>query len=116
MSFLTLSNYPEIAVPDDVTGETMFISGGSCQLGIGIVKVGFSELTPHLQVSKVTKLLQIKMKDSIGIVGAGITGLATAYVLSSKYEITIVARDLPGDLGVGWASPWYNSILSGTKD
>jgi glycine/D-amino acid oxidase-like deaminating enzyme len=50
------------------------------------------------------------MKESICIVGAGITGLATAYVLSPKYSITIIARDLPGDLGTNWASPWY--ILS----
>jgi glycine/D-amino acid oxidase-like deaminating enzyme len=47
------------------------------------------------------------MKESIGILGAGITGLATAYVLASKHNVTIVARDLPGDLGLGWASPWY---------
>ena len=49
------------------------------------------------------------MKDSIGIVGAGITGLAVAYILSPKYNITIIARDLPGDLGTAWASPWYSS-------
>jgi D-amino-acid oxidase len=46
------------------------------------------------------------MKESIGIIGAGITGLATAYVLSPKYSVTIVARDLPGDLGTNWASLW----------
>ena len=47
------------------------------------------------------------MQKPIGIVGAGITGLAVAYVLSPKYSITIIARDLPGDLGGKWASPWY---------
>lgn len=47
------------------------------------------------------------MAESIGILGAGITGLATAYVLSSQYKVTIVARDLPGDLGLDWASPWF---------
>jgi D-amino-acid oxidase len=50
------------------------------------------------------------MEEPIGIVGAGITGLATAYVLSPKYSVTIVARDLPGDLGTNWASPWYLSF------
>jgi glycine/D-amino acid oxidase-like deaminating enzyme len=50
------------------------------------------------------------MEEPIGIVGAGITGLATAYVLSPKYPITIVARELPGDLGTNWASPWYLSF------
>jgi D-amino-acid oxidase len=47
------------------------------------------------------------MKENIGVIGAGITGLATAYVLSAEYNVTIVARDLPGDLGLNWASPWY---------
>ena len=51
--------------------------------------------------------LQGEMVESIGIIGAGITGLATAYVLSSKYNVTIVARDQPGDMGLDWASPWY---------
>ena len=47
------------------------------------------------------------MKETITIIGAGITGLAIAEVLSSTYDITIVARDLPGDLGLNWASPWF---------
>ncbi|KAE9377332.1 FAD dependent oxidoreductase [Stipitochalara longipes BDJ] len=51
------------------------------------------------------------MKESIIIVGAGITGLAAAYVLSPKYSITIVARDLPGDLGTNWASPWAGAVF-----
>jgi len=51
------------------------------------------------------------MKESVGIIGAGITGLATAYILSRKRDVTIVARDLPGDLGTDWASPWYDYFL-----
>ncbi|KAN0117814.1 putative FAD dependent oxidoreductase [Hyaloscypha variabilis] len=51
------------------------------------------------------------MQKSIGIVGAGITGLAVAYVLSPKYSITIIARDLPGDLGKKWASPWAGAVF-----
>jgi D-amino-acid oxidase len=47
------------------------------------------------------------MPKSIAIIGAGITGLAAAYVLSPKYNVTIIARDLPGDMGTNWASPWY---------
>lgn len=50
------------------------------------------------------------MAETIGIVGAGITGLAAAYVLSPEYNVTIVARDLPGDLGTNWASPWYEAL------
>ena len=52
--------------------------------------------------------MSIVMRQSVGIIGAGVTGLATAYVLSDKYDVTIVARDLPGDLGLDWASPWYD--------
>ncbi|KAK0117671.1 hypothetical protein ONS95_012000 [Cadophora gregata] len=51
------------------------------------------------------------MDGSIGIIGAGITGLATAYVLSSRYNITIVARDQPGDMGLDWASPWAGAVF-----
>ena len=46
------------------------------------------------------------MGESIGIIGAGITGLAAAYILLSNHKVTIIARDLPGDLGLNWASPW----------
>lgn len=53
-----------------------------------------------------TPFLPFIMGEPIGVIGAGITGLATAYVLSSKYKVTVVARDLPGDLGRSWASPW----------
>ena len=44
------------------------------------------------------------------VLGAGVIGLTTAHVLSSRhsdYKITIVARDLPDDLsGQAWSSPW----------
>ncbi|KAF4945779.1 hypothetical protein FSARC_14362 [Fusarium sarcochroum] len=43
----------------------------------------------------------------ITIVGAGITGLAIAAQLSRNHEITVVAKNLPGDEpSVEWASPW----------
>lgn len=47
------------------------------------------------------------MEDTITIVGAGISGLATAMLLSPKHKVIIIARDQPGDLGTQWASPWY---------
>ncbi|KAL3420873.1 putative FAD dependent oxidoreductase [Phlyctema vagabunda] len=55
------------------------------------------------------------MPESIGIIGAGITGLACASVLCSKYDVTIVARDLPGDLGTDWASPWAGAVFHPQK-
>ncbi|KAL2152875.1 hypothetical protein VTH82DRAFT_4030 [Thermothelomyces myriococcoides] len=46
----------------------------------------------------------------ITIFGAGIVGLSSAYMLlktGDAHDITIVARDLPGDEPSGdWASPW----------
>lgn len=52
------------------------------------------------------------MEEPIGIIGAGITGLATADMLSSNHKVTIIARDLPGDLGLNWASPWFVNSFS----
>ncbi|KAK7212433.1 hypothetical protein V2G26_019611 [Clonostachys chloroleuca] len=43
----------------------------------------------------------------ITVVGAGITGLAIAAQLSRNHEITVVAKNLPGDEPTTeWASPW----------
>ncbi|EKD12188.1 FAD dependent oxidoreductase [Drepanopeziza brunnea f. sp. 'multigermtubi' MB_m1] len=56
------------------------------------------------------------MAQSIGVIGGGITGLACAFVLSSKFNVTIVARDLPGDLGQGWASPWAGATFHPQRD
>ncbi|CAH0004483.1 unnamed protein product [Clonostachys byssicola] len=43
----------------------------------------------------------------ITIFGAGITGMSIASQLPKNYEITIVARDLPGDdPSQRWCSPW----------
>ncbi|KAJ9122405.1 hypothetical protein QFC22_001828 [Naganishia vaughanmartiniae] len=48
-------------------------------------------------------------KPHLVIVGAGVIGLTTALLAleSGKYEVTVVARDLPGDEKcVGYTSPW----------
>ncbi|KAG9232790.1 hypothetical protein BJ875DRAFT_465865 [Amylocarpus encephaloides] len=50
-------------------------------------------------------------KERVTIIGAGITGLACAHVLSSSFDVTIMARDLPGDLGLNWASPWAGAVF-----
>ncbi|KUL82618.1 hypothetical protein ZTR_10263 [Talaromyces verruculosus] len=51
----------------------------------------------------------------ITIVGAGIVGLATASVLSRHHDITIIARDLPGEDTDSrkWASPWAGACFLG---
>lgn len=44
----------------------------------------------------------------IGIIGSGVIGLTSALALvKDGFNVTIVARDLPGDDGSQqWASPW----------
>ncbi|OJJ97615.1 hypothetical protein ASPACDRAFT_53763 [Aspergillus aculeatus ATCC 16872] len=43
----------------------------------------------------------------VGIIGSGIIGLLSALALTDAgYQVTIVARDLPGDETQDWASPW----------
>lgn len=46
-------------------------------------------------------------KAKIGVVGAGVIGLTSALSLvEAGHTVTIVARNLPGDLTTEWASPW----------
>ncbi|KAJ5403439.1 hypothetical protein N7509_003310 [Penicillium cosmopolitanum] len=48
----------------------------------------------------------------ITILGAGIIGLATATLLSRNHQVTVVARDLPGDdPSIEWASPWAEALI-----
>ncbi|KAI9038305.1 uncharacterized protein KD926_010961 [Aspergillus affinis] len=51
----------------------------------------------------------------ITILGAGITGMAIASQLPRHHEITIVARNLPGDEphSQEWASPWAGAVWTG---
>ncbi|VUC32834.1 unnamed protein product [Clonostachys rosea] len=50
----------------------------------------------------------------VTILGAGITGLTIASQLPRGYDITIVARDLPGDPeSQDWASPWAGAVFMG---
>ncbi|KAF7972606.1 hypothetical protein HWV62_17422 [Athelia sp. TMB] len=56
--------------------------------------------------------------QKVVIMGAGVIGLTTAYILASepglqKYDITIVARDMPEDMdSQAWASPWAGANWS----
>ncbi|KAF2083644.1 D-amino-acid oxidase [Saccharata proteae CBS 121410] len=45
---------------------------------------------------------------NIVVLGAGVVGLTTALLLSQnpKYSVTIVAKHMPGDYDIGYASPW----------
>ncbi|KAL1799026.1 hypothetical protein ACET3X_003063 [Alternaria dauci] len=53
------------------------------------------------------------MPRHIAIAGAGITGLACAYLLSEAgNRITIVARNFYGDNSTEWASPWAGALLA----
>ncbi|KAF2141118.1 uncharacterized protein K452DRAFT_299160 [Aplosporella prunicola CBS 121167] len=49
----------------------------------------------------------------IAVVGAGVVGMASALLLTEAgYTVKIVARDLPGDSGTEWASPWAGALLA----
>ncbi|KAK7214128.1 hypothetical protein V2G26_021306 [Clonostachys chloroleuca] len=53
----------------------------------------------------------------VTILGAGITGLAIASSLPTHYDITVVARNLPGDPeSTEWASPWAGAVFMGMAD
>ncbi|KAH7142163.1 hypothetical protein EDB81DRAFT_723433 [Dactylonectria macrodidyma] len=54
----------------------------------------------------------------ITIVGSGIIGLSIATLLARDHEVTIVARNLPGDdMSFEWASPWAGaSFIAGGCD
>jgi glycine/D-amino acid oxidase-like deaminating enzyme len=44
---------------------------------------------------------------AVTILGAGVFGLSVAHALPRAYDVTIVARDMPGDPdSLDWASPW----------
>ncbi|KAL4802350.1 FAD dependent oxidoreductase [Aspergillus unguis] len=47
-------------------------------------------------------------KNNIVILGAGVSGLTTAYLLSqdSNNSVTVVARHMPGDYDIEYCSPW----------
>ncbi|CAG8719873.1 8400_t:CDS:10, partial [Gigaspora rosea] len=45
-------------------------------------------------------------KKQVTVIGAGISGLTTAVLLQEQYNVTIVSRELPGELKDGYTSPW----------
>ncbi|KAF2149000.1 FAD dependent oxidoreductase [Myriangium duriaei CBS 260.36] len=56
---------------------------------------------------------------TIVILGAGVSGLTTALLLSrnERYSITIVAKHMPGDYDIEYASPWAGAnMLPVSKD
>jgi ribulose 1,5-bisphosphate synthetase/thiazole synthase len=56
--------------------------------------------------------LSVKMPATIAVVGAGIIGLASALLLAEEgLHVSLIARELPGDGGIGWASPYAGATL-----
>ncbi|GAM90138.1 hypothetical protein ANO11243_081780 [Dothideomycetidae sp. 11243] len=60
-------------------------------------------------------------ETNIVVLGAGVSGLTTALLLSSekkaRYSITIVAKHMPGDYDIEYASPWAGAnFLPASKD
>ncbi|KAJ5226114.1 D-amino-acid oxidase [Penicillium chermesinum] len=48
------------------------------------------------------------MTRNVVILGAGVSGLTVAYLLSkqTQYSITVLAKHMPGDYDIEYASPW----------
>ncbi|KAL7409162.1 FAD dependent oxidoreductase [Mrakia frigida] len=45
--------------------------------------------------------------QKVVVIGGGVVGCTSALILAQRgYDVTLVARDLPGDQSQGWASPW----------
>ncbi|KAL3458162.1 POT family-domain-containing protein [Aspergillus heterothallicus] len=67
-------------------------------------------------VSSTTQSVFTMARDSIVILGAGIIGLNVALELSRRgygRHVTVVAKDLPGDIHVDYTSPWAGANFSG---
>lgn len=43
---------------------------------------------------------------NIVVVGAGVSGLTTALLLSRKHNVTVIAKHMPGDYDIEYTSPW----------
>ncbi|KAL1896896.1 D-amino acid oxidase [Ceratocystis pirilliformis] len=50
----------------------------------------------------------MSQQDDIVVLGAGVIGLTSAYLLSKnpKNNVTVIARHMPGDFHINYASPW----------
>ncbi|KAJ5165832.1 hypothetical protein N7492_006128 [Penicillium capsulatum] len=62
------------------------------------------------------------MSNNIVIVGAGVSGLTVAYILSQDQnnKVTVLAKHMPGDYDIEYASPWaganYMPVGKGGSD
>lgn len=52
----------------------------------------------------------------VTIVGAGVIGLSIAQALPTDWAIQVIARDLPGDASLGFASPWAGAAIGGDSE
>jgi D-amino-acid oxidase len=51
------------------------------------------------------------VSPNITVVGAGVQGLTVGLLLQKQgYEVTIIAKYLPGDLSIEYTSPWAGNI------
>ncbi|TKA60996.1 hypothetical protein B0A49_09405, partial [Cryomyces minteri] len=52
-------------------------------------------------------------ESHVTVLGAGVVGLTTAMLLSRTpdYSVTVVAKHMPGDYDIEYASPWADTVV-----
>jgi len=56
----------------------------------------------------------LQRESQLTIIRAGVSGLTTALLLSKNpdYDVTIVAKHMPGDYDIEYTSPWAGADYS----
>ncbi|KAL3474079.1 POT family-domain-containing protein [Aspergillus californicus] len=92
-------------------GLTFHFSGGTAGDTVSVIRYKWFRIKVDFNL-----YTNIMAQDSIVILGAGIIGLNVALELSRRGLgrcVTVIAKDLPGDVTVDYTSPWAGANFSG---
>lgn len=67
--------------------------------------MGLVEIKQRLHLPDLTHRLSRTMAKIV-VIGAGVSGLTTALLLSRRHNVTVIAKHMPGDYDFEYASPW----------
>ena len=96
-----------------MTGGFASIVVAEDTLGASLESLGELDLSEpfHMAASR----LHTMQQTNVVIIGAGVIGLTTALLLAEddkNYSITVVAKHMPGDSDIEYASPWAGANWS----